>query len=70
MGVSRNVFYGHSLSLPDSRKAVVSFCVRMCTVLVNRLCIIEEKAMIRNRYNYLTPPITDIKGKETQTRNN
>ena len=26
--------------------------------------------MIRNRYNYPTPPITDIKGKETQTRNN
>ena len=26
--------------------------------------------MIRNRYDYLTPPIRDIKGKETQTRNN
>ena len=26
--------------------------------------------MIRNRYNYPTPPIRDIKGKETQTRNN
>ena len=25
--------------------------------------------MIRNRYNYPTPPIRDIKGKETQTRN-
>ena len=31
---------------------------------------IESKAMIRNRYNYPTPPIRDIKGKETQTRNN
>ena len=31
---------------------------------------IEGKAMIRNRYNYPTPPIKDIKGKETQTRNN
>ena len=31
---------------------------------------IEEKAMIRNRYNYPTPPIRDIKGKEIQTRNN
>ena len=31
---------------------------------------IERKAMIRNRYNYPTPPIRDIKGKETQTRNN
>ena len=31
---------------------------------------IEGKAMIRNRYNYPTPPIRDIKGKETQTRNN
>ena len=30
----------------------------------------ERKAMIRNRYNYPTPPIRDIKGKETQTRNN
>ena len=29
---------------------------------------IERKAMIRNRYNYLTPPIRDTKGKETQTR--
>ena len=26
--------------------------------------------MIRNRYNYPTPPMRDIKGKETQTRNN
>ena len=26
--------------------------------------------MIRNRYNYPTPPIRDINGKETQTRNN
>ena len=26
--------------------------------------------MIRNRYNYPQPPIRDIKGKETQTRNN
>ena len=26
--------------------------------------------MIRNRYNYPTPRIRDIKGKETQTRNN
>ena len=26
--------------------------------------------MIRHRYNYPTPPIRDIKGKETQTRNN
>ena len=31
---------------------------------------IESKAMIRNRYNYPTPPIRDIKGKETQARNN
>ena len=31
---------------------------------------IERKAMIRNRYNYHIPPIRDIKGKETQTRNN
>ena len=31
---------------------------------------IERKAMIRNRYNYSTPPIRDIKGKERQTRNN
>ena len=31
---------------------------------------IEGKAMIRDRYNYSTPPIRDIKGKETQTRNN
>ena len=35
-----------------------------------RLIKIERKAMIRNRYNYSTPPIRDIKGKETQTRNN
>ena len=26
--------------------------------------------MLRDRYNYPTPPIRDIKGKETQTRNN
>ena len=26
--------------------------------------------MIKNRYNYPTPPIRDIKGKETHTRNN
>ena len=31
---------------------------------------IERKAMIRYRYNYPTRPIGDIKGKETQTRNN
>ena len=31
---------------------------------------IERKAMIRNRYNYPTPPITGFKGKETHTRNN
>ena len=30
----------------------------------------ERKAMIGNRYNYPTPPIRDIKVKETQTRNN
>ena len=29
----------------------------------------EGKAMIRNRYNYPTSSIRDIKGKETQTRN-
>ena len=33
-------------------------------------CNIERKAMFRNRYNYPTPPIRDIKGIETQTRNN
>ena len=32
--------------------------------------IIERKPLITNRYNYPTPPIRDIKGKETQTRNN
>ena len=31
---------------------------------------IERKAMIKNLYNYPTPPIRDIKAKETQTRNN
>ena len=31
---------------------------------------IERKTMIRNRYNYPTPPIRDIQGKETRTRNN
>ena len=31
---------------------------------------IERKAMIRNRYKYPTPPIRDIKWKETQTQNN
>ena len=38
----------------------------------HNLCFsrIGRKAMIRNRYNYPTPPIRDIKGKETQTRNN
>ena len=36
----------------------------------NNLCKIERKAMIRNQYNYPTPPIRDTKGKETQTRNN
>ena len=33
-------------------------------------CKIEGKAMIRNRHNYPTSPIRDIKGKETRTRNN
>ena len=31
---------------------------------------IERKAVIRNRYNYPTSPVRDIKGKETQIRNN
>ena len=31
---------------------------------------IERMAMIWNRYNYPTLPISDIKGKETQTQNN
>ena len=31
---------------------------------------IERKAMVRNRYNYPTPPIKDIKRKETQPQNN
>ena len=35
-----------------------------------RILKIEGKAMIRNWYNYPTPPIRDIKGKETQSRNN
>ena len=39
-------------------------------VVVVRMNKIERKAMIRNRYNYPTPLIRDIKGKETQTRNN
>ena len=39
------------------------------TVILN-LSKIEGKAMIRNRYNYPTPSIRDIKGKETQTWNN
>ena len=33
------------------------------------ICIIEGKAMIRNRYNYPTPPIRDIKETETQDPN-
>ena len=37
---------------------------------VKQIHRIERKAMIRNRYSYHTPPIRDIKGKETQTRNN
>ena len=37
---------------------------------LGRLSTIEGKAMIRNRNNYPTPPIRDIKGKETQTLNN
>ena len=35
------------------------------TLHVSNQCEIERQAMIRNR-----PPIRDIKGKETQTRNN
>ena len=38
--------------------------------MVQGLIGIERKAMIRNRYNYPTPPIGDIKGKQTLTRNN
>ena len=40
--------------------------------MISKMAIfkIESKAMIRNRYNYPTPPIRDVKGKETQTRNN
>ena len=37
---------------------------------VTNRCKIERKAMIRNRYNYPTPPTRDIKRKETQTRIN
>ena len=37
---------------------------------VRSLIRIEGKAMIRNRDNYPTPSIRDIKRKETQTRNN
>ena len=38
--------------------------------LTNGKWEIERKAMIRNRYNYSTPPIRHIKGKETRTQNN
>ena len=39
-------------------------------VWTRKVSQIERKAVIRNRYNYPTPPITDIKGKETKTLNN
>ena len=34
---SRNIFYGHSLPSADSRRVVVSFWRKMCTILVNSL---------------------------------
>ena len=46
-----------------------SFC-KIFLGMHTLLCKIERKAMVRNRYNYPTPPIRDFKGKETQTRNN
>ena len=47
-------------------------CLRAVDTLVTYSSTfkIEGKAMIRNRCNYPTPPIRDIKVKETQTRNN
>ena len=42
-------------------------CKRQFNFRLNRE--IERKAMIRNRYNYPTPPIRDNKGKETQRNN-
>ena len=44
------------------------FLIFLWLLCVECICKIERKAMIRNRYNYPTSPIGDIKGKETQTR--
>ena len=44
------------------------FCA--CIAAFDNTLKIEGKAMIRNRYNYPTPPNRDIKGEETQTQNN
>ena len=45
------------------KKSIIFFTLNKCS-------LIERKAIIRNRYNYPSPPIRDINGKETQTRNN
>ena len=51
----------------DSTKQLKCWSKRKPTF--RRLSTIEGKAMIRNRNNCPTPPIRDIKGKETQTLN-
>ena len=56
----------HSLFIETGRHTGVTRENRKCT-LCNK---VERKAMIRNRYNYPTPAIRDIKGKNTQARNN
>ena len=66
-------FFAETLRI-DSLTAIMSFSVavpvRYFSALTNMLNKIEGKAMIRNRYNYPRPSIRDIKGKETQARNN
>ena len=60
----------HQTQTVDFTDVIWYYCILLNFLLISIFVfLIERKAMIRNRYNYPTPPIRDIKGKETQTRN-
>ena len=57
----------------------VNFCCTRIILLYSNLCLtfltstcaalrIERKALIRNRYNYVTPSVQDTKGKELKQK--
>ena len=51
----------------EKKKSHYKLLARPQSIIILSSVQIERKAMIKNRYNYLTPSVRDAKGKEGRT---